>query len=195
MLDSLGPNRAQHLTAVERAITGAASRQKDKARGQKSLFGGDDDAASNEPTSQAGGSLPEAPDWTHSQKLSAEKEVLGFFLTSHPLTQFSDKLSKHTTHDLKQIGDLEKGTELLVAGMIGSIKKAQTKKPSRNGHTKYVNFDLEDSTGIARCIMWPEDYARLGEKVQPEAIVFLKASIDRREGARSKPDRQSTLHC
>jgi DNA polymerase-3 subunit alpha len=179
-LDSLGPNRAQHTAAVERAVAGAAARQKDKQRGQKSLFGGDDDSASNEPTSQAGGSLPEAPDWTHSQKLSAEKEVLGFFLTSHPLTQFADKLTKHTTHENKQLGDLEDGTEVLVAGMIGSIKKAQTKKPSRNGHSKYVNFDLEDPSGIVRCIMWPEDYARLGEKVQPEAVVFLKGKVDRR---------------
>lgn len=183
-LDSLGPNRAQHMAAVERAIAGAASRQKDKARGQKSLFGGDDDSANagsaGASPSQAGGSLPDAPDWTHSQKLSAEKEVLGFFLTSHPLTQFADKLSKHTTHDNKQLGDLEDGTEVLVAGMIGSIKKAQTKKPSRNGHSKYVNFDLEDPSGIVRCIMWPEDYARLGEKVQPEAVVFLKGKVDRR---------------
>ncbi len=179
-LDSLGPNRAQHMAAVERAIAGAAARQKDKQRGQKSLFGGDDEPAPNEPAPQAGGNLPDAPDWTHSQKLTAEKEVLGFFLTSHPLTQFADKLSKHTTHDNKQLGDLEDGTEVLVAGMIGSIKKAQTKKPSRNGNSKYVNFDLEDPTGIVRCIMWPEDYARLGDKVQPEAVVFLKGKVDRR---------------
>ena len=179
-LDSLGPNRAQHLAAVERAVAGAAARQKDKQRGQKSLFGGDDEPAPNEPASQAGGNLPDAPDWTHSQKLTAEKEVLGFFLTSHPLTQFADKLTKHTTHDNKQLGDLEDGTEVLVAGMIGSIKKAQTKKPSRNGHSKYVNFDLEDPSGIVRCIMWPEDYARLGDKIQPEAVVFLKGKVDRR---------------
>lgn len=184
-LDSLGPNRAQHLAAVERAVAGAAARQKDKQRGQKSLFGGDDEPATNDGSagaspSQAGGNLPEAADWTHSQKLSAEKEVLGFFLTSHPLTQVADKLSKHTTHDNKQLGDLEDGTEVLVAGMIGSIKKAQTKKPSRNGHSKYVNFDLEDPTGIVRCIMWPEDFARLGDKVQPEAVVFLKGKVDRR---------------
>ncbi|HLQ44443.1 MAG TPA: OB-fold nucleic acid binding domain-containing protein, partial [Planctomycetaceae bacterium] len=124
--------------------------------------------------------LPDAPDWTHSQKLAAEKEVLGFYLTNHPLTQFSDKLEKHATHHNKQLGDLEDGSEVLLGGMITSIKKAQTKKPSRNGHSKYVNFDFEDPSGIVRCIMWPEDYARLGEKVQPEAVVFLKGKVDRR---------------
>ncbi|GDY10512.1 DNA-directed DNA polymerase [Planctomycetia bacterium] len=183
-LDSLGPNRAQHMAAVERAVAGAASHQKDKQRGQKSLFGGDDDAASNEPNSQAGSLLPDAPDWTHSQKLTAEKEVLGFYLTSNPLTQLADKLARHATHENKHLGDLEKDTEVLLGGMIGSIKKAVTKKPSRNGHSKYVNFDFEDPTGIVRCIMWPEDYARLGDKVQPEAVVFLKGKVDRREGTR-----------
>ena len=181
-LDSLGPNRAQHSAAVERAVAGAAAMQKDKQRGQKSLFGGDDEpapvAAPGAPANS--GLLPEAPDWTHSQKLAAEKEVIGFYLTNHPLTQFSDKLDKHATHGNKQLGDLEDGTEVLLGGMIASIKKAQTKKPSRNGHSKYVNFDLEDPTGIVRCIMWPEDYARLGDKVTPEAVVFLKGKVDRR---------------
>jgi DNA polymerase-3 subunit alpha len=64
--------------------------------------------------------------------------------------------------------------------MIGAIKKAQTKNPSRNGHSKYVNFDLEDPTGIIRCIMWPDDYACHGEKVVPEAIVIIRGRIDAR---------------
>ncbi|MFM9961069.1 MAG: DNA polymerase III subunit alpha [Planctomycetaceae bacterium] len=182
-LDSLGPNPAQHLAAVERAIAGAASRQKDKQRGQKSLFGGDDDepptpAANGQPAGAT--TLPDAPAWTHSQRLAAEKEVFGFYLTSHPLTQVADALEKHATHNNKELADLEDGSEVLLGGMIASIKKAQTKKPSRNGHSKYVNFDLEDPTGIVRCIMWPEDFARLGDKVVPEAVVFLKGKVDRR---------------
>ncbi len=180
-LDTLGPNRVQHMAAVERAVSGAASKQRDKQRGQKSLFGGDEDSATSDgPSSQAGSLLPEAVDWPHSQKLAFEKEVLGFYLTSHPLTQVADRLEKHATHSNKQLGDLEDGTEVLLGGMIASIKKAATKKPSRNGHSKYVNFDLEDPSGIVRCIMWPEDYARLGEKVQPEAVVFIKGKVDRR---------------
>jgi DNA polymerase-3 subunit alpha len=108
------------------------------------------------------------------------KKIFENIFTSHPPRQYSNKLPQQTTHDNKQLGELEDGTEVLVAGMIGSIKKANTKKPSRNGHQKYVNFDLEDSTGIVRCILWPEDYARLGDKVQPEAVVFLKGKVDRR---------------
>ena len=68
----------------------------------------------------------------------------------------------------------------MLGGMVGAIKKATTKKPSRNGHTRYVNFDFEDETGIVRCIMWPEDFARQGELIQSEAILYLKGKVDRR---------------
>jgi DNA polymerase-3 subunit alpha len=78
---------------------------------------------------------------------------------------------------LRDLGD---GAEVLIGGMIGSIKKAATKKPSRNGHSKYVNFDLEDDKGVVRCIMWPDDFAREGELVQAEAIVLVKGRIDAR---------------
>jgi hypothetical protein len=64
--------------------------------------------------------------------------------------------------------------------MISSIKKTNTKKPSRNGHTKYANFDFEDVRGTVRCIMWPEDYSRLGENVKTEAICFIEGRVDRR---------------
>ena len=75
---------------------------------------------------------------------------------------------------------MEDGSEVLIGGMISSIKKAATKKPSRNGHTRYANFDFEDSTGIVRCIIWPEDYARAEDKVVLEAICIIRGRVDRR---------------
>jgi DNA polymerase-3 subunit alpha len=64
--------------------------------------------------------------------------------------------------------------------MIGSIKLATTKQPSRNGHSRYANFDLEDPSGIVRCICWPEDYARLGESIKSETVVLVKGRTDAR---------------
>jgi DNA polymerase-3 subunit alpha len=76
--------------------------------------------------------------------------------------------------------ELDDGAEVILGGMISAIKRAATKKPSRNGHTKYVNFDFEDPSGIVRCIMWPEEFARLGEKVEQEAVRFLRGRVDKR---------------
>jgi DNA polymerase-3 subunit alpha len=177
-LDDLGPNRAQHELLVDRAVQGAAAAQRDKARGQKSLFGEDSPAAADD--SQPDIMIPPADDWLQAQKLAAEKEVLGFYLSSHPLSQHADRLSGFATHKVSQLRDLGDGVDVLIGGMISAIKKAATKKPSRNGHSKYVNFDLEDADGVVRCIMWPDDFAREGELVEAEAIVLVKGRTDAR---------------
>jgi DNA-directed DNA polymerase III (polc) len=177
-LDSFGPNRAQHLLVIDRAVQGAAARQRDKARGQKSLFGDGPSTSSDDSTTDI--AMPPADDWTHSQKLAAEKEVFGFYLTSHPLTEYADQIAAFTQHRVKDLRNLEDGKEVLLGGMISSIKRATTKNPSRNGNSKYVNFDLEDASGVVRCIMWPDDYANDGEKVRQDAIVIVKGRVDLR---------------
>ncbi|QDT64959.1 DNA polymerase III subunit alpha [Calycomorphotria hydatis] len=176
-LDSFGPNRAQHSEAAERAVQAAGERQRDKAAGQKNLFGDDPEPTADEPMEVT---LPDAPDWNRGQKLAFEKEVLGFYLTSHPLAEAGDRVSRYATHSIHDLHDLSDDVEVLIGGMVGSIKRTQTKKPSRNGHTKYVNFDFEDETATVRCIMWPEEFSRQGELVEQEAILYLKGKVDRR---------------
>jgi DNA polymerase-3 subunit alpha len=176
-LDALGPERAQHLALSERAIQNAASKLRDKQAGQKNLFGGEEQVEAAKGTAVT---LPDVPPLTHRQKLADEKEVFGFYLTSHPLTEHSSKLQLYSTHTSADLATLGDGTEVRLGGMISAIKRTNTKKPSRNGHTKYANFDFEDVRGTVRCIMWPEDYARLGEHVKPEAICLIEGRVDRR---------------
>ena len=75
---------------------------------------------------------------------------------------------------------MEDGTQVVVGGMISAIKLATAKKPSRNGNTKYANFDLEDPSGIMRCIAWPEDYARYEELIKAESVIIVAGKVDRR---------------
>jgi DNA polymerase-3 subunit alpha len=176
-LDCLGANRAQHMLAVERAVQAALSRHRDRQSGQKNLFGDDS------PTETAAAvpvSLPEAPDYPHSQKLAFEKEVLGFYLSSHPLAQYAERITRYATHTVPELGDLDDKTEVRLGGMISSIKRTSTKKPSRNGHTRYANFDLETPDGIVRCIMWPEEFARQGDRVEAEMVCYARGKVDRR---------------
>lgn len=177
-LDSFGYNREQHMLVIDRAVQAAISRQKDKAMGQMSLFGGPSSAVDSSVDEEI--TMPTAEDWTHGQKLAIEKEVLGFYLTSHPLTEFAEQIEAFTQHTVKDLKDLGDGKDVTLGGMIASIKKAQTKNPSRNGNSKYVNFDLEDAQGVVRCIMWPDDYADAGEKVVADSIVVVKGRIDLR---------------
>ena len=178
-LDCFGPNRAQHLAAVDRAAQAATNRHRDKAKGQRNLFDAAPKAGA-EPVVEPEVILPPAEDIPHGQKLALEKEVLGFYLTSHPLTEFAPQLTAYTQNQVKDLREMEDGKECVLGGMIGAIKLAATKKPSRNGHSRYVNFDLEDSTGVVRCIMWPDDFATHGEKIKKDAIILIRGRIDAR---------------
>ena len=176
-LDCFGPNRAQHLAAVDRATQAAANRFRDKAKGQRNLFDAPAKAGA-EKVVEPEVTLPPLEDIPHNQKLNLEKEVLGFYLTSHPLTEFASQLTAYSQHQINDLREMGDGKEVVLGGLIGAIKIAATKKPSRNGHSKYVNFDLEDATGVVRCIMWPEDFAVHGEKVKKDAIVLIRGRTD-----------------
>ncbi|WP_050986147.1 DNA polymerase III subunit alpha [Schlesneria paludicola] len=179
--DSLGGRRAQQFAVIERAVQGAAAIQRDKQRGQKNLFGGDEEEApaANSPDTSAS-MMPDMPEWNKREMLAFEKEALGFFLTSHPLSEMSATIKQFSTHEAKQLVDVADTETVVLGGMVSAIKKAQTKKPSRNGHQKYVNFDFEDPSGVVRCIMWPEEFARLGEKVEMEQVRFVRGKVDKR---------------
>jgi len=178
-LDIFEGTRAQQMAVVERAVQGAAAVHRDKASGQKSLFG-DEEPEADDPSEEVVTTLPEVPDWQHAQQLAFEKEVFGFYLTSHPLTECSSVLNLYTTHTTDDLHALDDKAEVLLGGVINAVKMATTKKPSTNGHSRYANFDFEDVKGIVRCICWPEDYARHGELIKPETICFLRGRVDKK---------------
>lgn len=177
-LDNLPGNRAQNLEVLDRAVQSALSKAKDKASGQMNLFGGDDDEADS--SGEATISLPDVPDWPKPQKLAAEKDCLGFYLTSHPLAQHSKRINRYAQTTNKQLADADDGAPVTIAGMVGSIKIATAKKTNANGLNKYANFDMEDATGIVRCIAWPSDYDRFKELIKTENILIIQGKVDRR---------------
>ncbi|MEZ6130726.1 MAG: DNA polymerase III subunit alpha [Planctomycetaceae bacterium] len=179
-LDSLPGNRAQQMEVVERAVQSALSKARDKASGQMNLFGGDDeDEVSDDGHVVA--NLPDVPDWPKSQKLAAEKECLGFYLTSHPLAQHSKRIRRYAQTTNKQAAEMEHDAIVTIAGMIGSIKIATSKKTNANGQNKFANFDMEDATGIIRCIAWTSDYERFKDLIRAENIVIIQGKVDRRQ--------------
>ncbi len=118
------------------------------------------------------------------QKLLCEKEVLGFYLTSHPLAEHQATLNAYCTHTSTQCVGLKHRTEVLLGGMMAALKFSNTKNPKPGEtNTRYVMFDLEDTDGIMRCILWPRDFAVHGHLAVADAIVAVRGSIDRREGS------------
>jgi DNA polymerase III subunit alpha len=177
-MDEFGGRRSQLLAVVDRAMQSGASALSDRRSGQRSLFG-DLEPEDAKPTIH----LPEIPELPERERLMMEREVLGFYRSSHPLAEFEEKLSQFCTHTTSQIPNLPDRAEVMLGGMLSAIKLAHVKKV-RPGvtATKYANFDLEDRDGAIRCILWPDDFVTYGELVQADAVLAVRGSIDRRGG-------------
>ena len=179
-LDSFGARRAQLIAAIDRAMQCGAAVLADRRSGQRGLFQDADEDAS----SKASTTLPELPEFGEKERLTMEKEVLGFYLTSHPLAEHEPTLRTFATHMSSQLSKLEPRTEVLVGGMLAALKLSHTKNPRPGStNTRYAMWDLEDLEGIVRCIMWPEQFAESGKLVQADAILAMRATVDRRPGS------------
>ncbi len=179
-MDCFNAKRAQLVASIEKAFQNGAAKQKDRKSGQKNLF--DDMLGDDAKESTAAIMMPNVAEWDEKTLLAAEKEVLGYYLSAHPLAGFQHTLStfcSHTTIALKSCKDRE---EVMVGGMISSIKLAHTKNPKPGQPSKYANFDLEDVEGMVRCILWPDGFASSGHFIIPDAVVLLRAAADRRGG-------------
>jgi DNA polymerase-3 subunit alpha len=182
-LDGLGGHRGALLAGVERAMAAGAAHLADRKSGQKNLFAAFDEPAggATEPVAAA---LPDVPPLSDLEMRSGEKEVLGYYVHSHPLAEHQDLLDTLCTHGTAGLGAVKAKGEVVIGGLVSALKLSNTKQ-ARPGstHTRYAMFDLEDMDGLVRTICWPEDYARLGEAIQPDAVILVAGSIDRRAGS------------
>lgn len=177
--DCFGAKRSQLLAVIERAMQAGASALADKRSGQKSLFGEIEESDND----SAEVPLPDIPEIEEREKLLMEKEVLGFYLTSHPLAEHKDAFSVYCSHTTSNIGGLKDRAEIMMGGMLSSIKFSHVKKVRAGSTaTKYAMFDLEDVDGTIRCIVWPNDFEQCGHLVQPDAVLVVRGALDRRGG-------------
>ncbi len=180
-LDSLG-NRASLMKAVDSAMERAQKAQKDAAQGQSGLFGLFNEA----PTQGRGGDdLPQVADWEEGERLANEKEVLGFFVSGHPLDKYAEKI-RNLTNVISTAEALERkppekrwgqqadpADEIQVAGMILGLKVQKTKREQK----LYAQGWLEDAKGKIELVCFPRDYERLAGQLKIEAPVLIRGVL------------------
>ena len=177
-MDCFDAKREQLLAALDRALQSGIAAAADRLSGQKSLFGDD---AEEEKAQDI--HLPEVPDMEQREMVMAEKEVLGYYLSSHPLEEYDAQLASFRTHLTNKLTDCKDREAVAVGGMISSIKHSNVKKVREPGApTRYAMFDLEDMVGAVRCICWPTDYVKVSSMLQPDAIVICRGKVDKRGG-------------
>jgi DNA polymerase-3 subunit alpha len=191
-LDSFG-QRSQVMAAIDKAMERAQRSQKDAAAGQHGLFG----MFSDEPAAGASASedaLPAAPEWDEHTRLANEKEVLGFFVSGHPLDRYREKLRNlkvvdtATACEMKpeppifRRGQQEPQNEIQIAGVITGLKVAKSK---RSGEM-YAQASLEDTVGKIELIAFPQNYEKLAEKLRIDVPVLVRGSLRGEEEAAPK---------
>ena len=178
-MDALG-RRSQLMAVTDSAMEHAQKSQHDAAMGQHGLFGvfeQEDDARVEKP-------LPNIPDWDEHQRLSAEKEILGFFITGHPLEKYREKLLDFcalTTEDLGQLKSSTGRDEVLVGGILKAVRVSKSKKGDL-----YAQGRLEDMNGSVDILCFSESFKRLTDKLKLDVPVLVKGSVRVEEGSNAK---------
>jgi DNA polymerase-3 subunit alpha len=179
-MDCFG-RRAQVMQALDKAIERAQKSQRDAESGQHGLFG----VFADEAADHANDALPNVPDWDEQIRLAAEKEVLGFFITGHPLEKYKDKLTDLHALSTEDIGAMKKSTgkdeNITTAGLISGLRVAK----SRRGEL-WAQAALEDMHGKVELLVFPEAYRKLAEKVKLEIPVLIRGGVRIEEGANPK---------
>ncbi len=164
--DSLGAKRSQLMAVLDEALERAGVRQRERARGQTSFLEILEGAKET-------GYLPDIEEWPENKLLAFEKEVLGFYVSGHPLARFSQILERYTTTTAK-LGELAEGSEVTLGGIIITLRPITT----RNG--KRMAFaGLEDLKGMVEVIVFPDVYNQEASLVKKESMVIIKGRVDR----------------
>ncbi len=171
-MDGLGGHRAQLTHALDEALREAQLLQQEKEAGQSSLFGdGPETTPSPAPTS-----LAELPAWSEQERLAKEKEVIGFFISGHPLERFraeAEVFGSRTTATLQEWSE----HQVTLAAVITQVKRQISKKTGK----EYARLILEDFHGTAEAIVFPDAWAKLNSVIREDLAVLLTGGYSARD--------------
>jgi len=181
-MDSLG-RRAQLMAVLDKAIEHAQKEQRDKESGQHGLFGVFQQEATHVPEVR----LPDTPDWDEHTRLANEKEILGFFITGHPLEKYREKLEDLRALSVGELCAIKQSTgkdeNLTTAGMVVNLRVLKSKKGDF-----YAQATLEDMSGSMDMLVFPEAYKKVQDKLKSlaEVPVLIRGGVRIEEGANPK---------
>jgi DNA polymerase-3 subunit alpha len=178
--DKLGGSRAQMLAGMEKAMQIGTTLQADKQNGQMSFFGKTGAADYSQDYER----LPNVTPWPEPQMLAYEKEVLGFYVTSNPLSHHAEIIDLYSTLDTSQLANYTQDKQVVIGGVISKIRYHITQK-GRNAGAKMAVFTLEDLQGQVEVIMFSDVLNKFAELLLKDTIVFVKGKLDYR---REKPN-------
>ncbi len=171
--DFLNVERAQLHSEIDAAMASAASAHRDRASGQISMF--DDFAAAAPPTAKR--AAAKVPPWSHTEQLAFEKELLGFYVTGHPLDEYRSALAHPDITPIGRLPEKEEKATVTIAGALTSVEKKFTKKDSK----PFAVVVLEDLGDQLEVMIWNETFTKSAALLEVGNVVSIKGRLDLRE--------------
>jgi DNA polymerase-3 subunit alpha len=169
-MDCLGGKRSQMMASLDRAMEMGSSLQRSKMDGQRSLL---DLIAKDQRAPQRAPNLPQLEEWPATQVLAMEKEVLGFYLSGHPLRDFEDQIRRWASCNIVDLSAARDKDRLTLCGVVGNVKKIQTKN---GGQMAFMT--LEDLSGSVEVVVFPEVYANAASFLTRDLPLMVVGSVD-----------------
>lgn len=177
--DSIAPNRKQLIDYLESVISWAQSCAKERESPQLSLFDSlemNGNQNSHNVVWESVPKLPDVVDFSPQEKLRLEKDLLGFYVSDHPLKSVSKFAKVLSPISLNELAEQNKRTTLSAIVMLSDVKPIITKKGDR-----MAIVQMEDLTGQAEGVVFPKNYERIGSLIQTDARLIIWGKVDRKE--------------
>ncbi len=171
-LDQLGGHRAQLVQGLDEALREAQLLQQELEVGQASLFGEGPGTTARPAVS----SLVDVPPWSEQERLAKEKEVLGFFISGHPLERYRAEVEVFGSRTTATLGEWSEH-QVTLAAVITQVKRQISKKTGK----EYARLILEDFHGTAEAIVFPESWSQLNQVVKEDLAVLLTGGYSARD--------------
>ena len=166
--DALGLTRKGLILTFEQILESTISRRRKEDLGQFSLFGGQEEVFSE---------IVEIPEdeWDKRTKLGFEKEMLGLFISDHPLLGIDGLLRREVTCGIPELMELTDGASVMVGGLVSGINRRFTRKGDQ-----MIYFTLEDLAGSVEVVAFPRTVNEYGPLIREDAILLVKGRLDHR---------------
>jgi DNA polymerase-3 subunit alpha len=168
------------MAGLEKAMQSGSTLQEDKQKGQMNFFGN----ISPDDYTQDHKKLPKVQPWPESRMLAYEKDVLGFYVTSNPLSHCAETIHVYSTINSSGLAEYNHDRDVVIGGMVTRIRYHITKK-GRNAGSKMAVFILEDLQGTAEVVLFAEVLKKFENLLIEDAVIFVKGTVDHR---REKPN-------
>jgi DNA polymerase-3 subunit alpha len=167
--DFLGRDRAELYGCIDDAVGASVAAQRDRLAGQVSLF--------DEATASTTSRKRSVTRWSEHEKLSYEKELLGFYVSGHPLDAYADVFAAKNYRSIASLANLDDRASFKIAGAIVQVEKKFTRKEGK----PFAVLWIEDLADMLEVVVWNEVYLKVSDLLAAGRVVEIKGTVDKRE--------------